>query len=73
MKHLHSALNDQMTDDAKALDMEAAELINPLFDKYHAMGYSLRDISYVIANSVRDCELEHLLFGFSDKHLRKEK
>lgn len=65
MKHLHDK-NDGMTDDAHALDLEAEELLKPLFDKYHAMGYSARDISYVIANTVRDCELDVLVFRDKD-------
>jgi len=55
--------SDRMNSVADAIDKEAYEAVLPIFKKYFEEGYSARNISYIISFTVRDIELNMLLFS----------
>jgi len=48
-------------DDALALDIEAAKVLKPLFDKYVRKGCRLKEIAYIITSTVSMEEMERRL------------
>lgn len=57
---------ESYTKEASQLDSEATMALCPIIDKYRKMGYSLRDIEYVI-NSAINCECVSRLIGWVNK------
>lgn len=58
-----SFFNDdkRYSDDALQLDQEVVRAVTPLFDKYHKLGYSFREIYYIITQAVNGVQLTRLL------------
>lgn len=58
---------EHYTAEASALDEEASRLLRPLMERYHADGYSIREIASVLYKVVFDLECETVI------HHNKEK
>ena len=53
--------NDRYTHEADSLDNEAYALLKPLMEKYCRLGYSVRQIEYVMTKTVADVALGNIL------------
>ena len=53
--------NDKRTPIAKDITKEVRPIVREIFDKYFALGYSIRDISYVLTSEVKEQELIMIL------------
>ena len=60
MKSLYNEKDDTYLDVALKLDAEIQGAVQPIFDKYMRLGYSLRQISHVILSAVCECELTNI-------------
>lgn len=60
-KSLYHEKHYTYTDDANQLDLEASNLVRPLFKKYVDLGYSPREIAQIIAVAAHMEECEILL------------
>ena len=53
--------HERYTDLAMDLNVEACQVIKPLFDKYISLGCKIREISFILHQSVTDIELDNIL------------
>jgi len=58
---------------AIGLDSEATKVIRPLLEKYSELGYSPREIAYVIERAVSAVECEHILRKSIDRSRKERK
>ena len=58
---LHLLENDSYTDFAHSLDFETGRAVRQIFKNYMKLGYSIREIEYVMSNAIRDLALANLL------------
>lgn len=65
MKDLYREKDETYLEAANELEMKTTEVIQPVFNEYVKLGYSIRQISHVMASAVWQCELTHMF-------LRKE-
>jgi hypothetical protein len=59
--------DERYTPIASDLDLEVHKALLPIFEKYFALGITIREIAYLMHNSVLDVELEKL-FLIGDEH-----
>lgn len=51
---------ESINQDGSDLSVETSKALDPLFRKYSQMGYSIREISHIIAGTATLLELEHI-------------
>jgi len=62
--------NERYNKESHKIDSEFYRAVKPILERYAKEGYSLRELSYIAQNSVRDAELEFLIG--SDLKLEKQ-
>ena len=53
--------DDRYTAEANALDIQVHDALKPVFDRWAALGYSIRQISHVVQGAAYELELMAML------------
>ena len=64
---------DNWSDEANALQHEATLLLKPLIEKYQNLGFSVREIDYVLSNAISmECVHVLIMAQVAQRNLEKE-
>ncbi len=60
--YFQEGVNDQRyTPEAEALDQLAYKALRPIFEQYIGHGYSIREISHLLSNTIKGLEYDAVL------------
>lgn len=60
MKNLYNEKDETYSEETSELDYKVNAAIQPIFDEYVKLGYSIRQISHVMLNTIWECELMYM-------------